>query len=286
MFGFITPNQAALATDRLDRYRTFYCGLCQTLGERYGLPARLALTYDMTFLVVLLGSLYEPEETSGRLRCAPHPVKPHAATVTRFSSYAAALNVLLAYHNCEDDWRDEKNAVRHGEALLLKKHLPAIETAYPRQYRAVTDGLERLKAAEAASADIDTAVNAFAALMGELFVYDEGDRWADTLRTIGASLGRFICALDAYLDADADEKQKRFNPLLPLRAEADFDARCKEMLTLFIGEAASAFERLPLVQDADILRNILYSGVWTRYAIQRQKQENNTAKAEKRRIRT
>ena len=32
-----------------------------------------------------------------------------------------------------------------------------------------------------------------------------------------------------------------------------------------MGECTDAFERLPLVQDVDILRNILYSGVWLRY---------------------
>ena len=29
--------------------------------------------------------------------------------------------------------------------------------------------------------------------------------------------------------------------------------------------APSSFERLPCVEDADLLRNILYSGVWLKY---------------------
>ena len=37
------------------------------------------------------------------------------------------------------------------------------------------------------------------------------------------------------------------------------------ILTMLIGECAARFERLPLVRDADIMRNILYSGVWLRY---------------------
>ena len=61
MFGFVVANQEALEPDRLRRYRAFYCGLCRALGSRYGLAARCALTYDMTFLVMLLSSLYEPE---------------------------------------------------------------------------------------------------------------------------------------------------------------------------------------------------------------------------------
>ena len=32
-----------------------------------------------------------------------------------------------------------------------------------------------------------------------------------------------------------------------------------------VDESAAVFERLPVVRDADIMRNILYSGVWLRY---------------------
>ena len=31
-------------------------------------------------------------------------------------------------------------------------------------------------------------------------------------------------------------------------------------------QAARAFEALPLLRDAELLRNILYSGVWVRFA--------------------
>ena len=34
---------------------------------------------------------------------------------------------------------------------------------------------------------------------------------------------------------------------------------------LMIGECTDAFERLPLIENAEIMRNILYSGVWVRY---------------------
>lgn len=43
------------------------------------------------------------------------------------------------------------------------------------------------------------------------------------------------------------------------------------LFTLHLGECALEFEKLPLVEDADILRNIIYSGVWTRYEAQKQK---------------
>ena len=139
MFGYVVVNPKALEEPRRDRYRAFYCGLCRTLGERYGLPARLALTYDMTFLILLLGSLYEPEERADSCRCLPHPARRHACVTTRFTGYAAALNVLLAYYNCEDDWHDERSAPKHAAALLLRRRLPLVRRAYPRQFAAAEE---------------------------------------------------------------------------------------------------------------------------------------------------
>ncbi|MBQ9008750.1 MAG: hypothetical protein IJ088_05390 [Clostridia bacterium] len=32
-----------------------------------------------------------------------------------------------------------------------------------------------------------------------------------------------------------------------------------------MAEATAAFERLPILEDAEIMRNILYSGMWQRF---------------------
>lgn len=40
---------------------------------------------------------------------------------------------------------------------------------------------------------------------------------------------------------------------------------CRLMMTSMISECAKSFERLPILLHADILRNILYSGVWSKY---------------------
>ncbi|WP_417091661.1 DUF5685 family protein, partial [Marvinbryantia sp.] len=37
------------------------------------------------------------------------------------------------------------------------------------------------------------------------------------------------------------------------------------VLTMAIGNATHQFEKLPLVQDEHLLKNILYGGVWQQY---------------------
>ena len=44
-----------------------------------------------------------------------------------------------------------------------------------------------------------------------------------------------------------------------------------QYLVLALHRCTDAYERLPLVQDKDILDNILYSGIWTQYRTKQRK---------------
>lgn len=278
MFGFVTVNRALLTEEELAVYRRAYCGLCKTLGDRFGRLGRLTLTYDMTFLVLLLDALYEPALTQGTERCLTHPVRTHGYTVSRYTEYAADLNILLAYYKALDDWQDENNRIKYAFAGALKPHIPSIEARYPRQADAVKQGLIALSEAEKRQAPVDEVMNLFAKLMGELFVPDEKDHFAPQLRTLGESLGRFIYLLDAFLDVGADKKSGAFNPLKSVADSPSFAEDTQSNLTMLIAEGAGAFERLPIVENASILRNILYSGVWTRYQTEIAKRQKKDSK--------
>ena len=54
MFGYVIANPDALTPEQLARYKGAYCGLCRTLGSRYGKSAQLILNYDFVFLALLL----------------------------------------------------------------------------------------------------------------------------------------------------------------------------------------------------------------------------------------
>ena len=44
-----------------------------------------------------------------------------------------------------------------------------------------------------------------------------------------------------------------------------FDDRIEQMLTMMMAECSKEFETLPILENANILRNILYAGVWNRF---------------------
>ena len=48
MFGYIVINQSEMKFKEYDVYRSYYCGLCQSLKERYGVlwAAFSELRYD------------------------------------------------------------------------------------------------------------------------------------------------------------------------------------------------------------------------------------------------
>ena len=73
--------------------------------------------------------------------------------------------------------------------------------------------------------------------------------------------------MDAYEDYDADLQKKEYNPLVYVMKESaeDMNTLCRLLLTSMMSESAKSFERLPILLHADILRNVLYSGVWSRY---------------------
>ena len=108
MFGYVIADLGRLTEAQRLRYHSVYCGLCRALYADYGAAGALALTYDMTFLTLLLAALYEPEERSGAARCLRHPVRAQQWASSEFTAYAAAMNCLLAWENCRDDWADEK----------------------------------------------------------------------------------------------------------------------------------------------------------------------------------
>lgn len=264
MFGYVTANLAELTKPQQRRYGQVYCGICRRIREQSGELARLGLSYDMAFLALLLMSLYEPQERQGAGRCLTHPLTRRPWVDNDFIRYAADMNVVLAYYNCLDDWQDDGKRTARTMARRLEGSLAQIEERYPRQCQAVRESLGRLSDLEKENCkNPDEGAGAFGALLSELFVW-ENDLWEPELRQTGDALGRFIYLMDAVMDYDKDKKKGKYNPLLAMGAEAD-RARWEDYLVLTMGRCTQAYERLPLVQDKDLLDNILYSGVWVGY---------------------
>jgi len=264
VFGFVAANIKELQPEEKLRYNSVYCGICRQIRARASQSARLTLRFDMAFLSLLLMSLYEPEEQQGTRACMLHPVRPRPWTDNEYIRYGADMNVALAYYKALDDVQDEGSLLGDVLVKALKKHLPAIEAAYPRQCRAIEECIRELARLEQENCtNPDLPAGCFGQLLGELFVFQE-DMWASTLRQMGDALGRYIYLADAAMDFRRDNRKKQYNPFLAL-GTGENPALWEQYLVLAMGRCTDYYERLPLVQDKGILDNILYSGVWVEY---------------------
>lgn len=294
MFGYVTINKDGLTEDEYNRFQAYYCGLCRVLKEKYQRRGQAVLSYDMTFLTVLLTSLYECETRKESIRCVPHPGKRHEVLRNEMTEYAADMNLALVYHKCLDNWADEGSHSQYMVAKMLESRYRRLQQKYPRQCGVIERELELLSklekgiipeqeakkakncpwsekarsliktAPQKGDVDIDSVANCFGRLTAEIFVYRE-DEWRDTLWNMGFALGKFIYLMDAYDDLEKDKKRGSFNPLLPVAEREDFEDFCRQILTMTMADCSRNFELLPLIEEIGILRNIIYSGVWTKY---------------------
>lgn len=271
MFGYVIINKGDMKFKEFDVYHSYYCGLCRMLKTKYGIPGQLTLTYDMTFAVMLLSSLYEPPVTEAVVNCAAHPFEKHPTRQTIYTEYGADMNILLSYYNCMDDWTDEHKVTKRAYAGLLKRGYRRVYAKYPDKARRI-DGLlrELSKEEEKKSADIDRMAGCFGNIMSEILT-PYADEWEETLRSMGFYLGKYIYLLDAYEDVFDDRKKGRYNPLAAKCEDPDFEEEIRTILTMMMAECSREFEKLPVLDNVGILRNIIYSGVWYRYEAVHQK---------------
>ena len=101
MFGYVIVNKGDLTFREFDVYHSYYCGLCRVLKENYGLTGQMSLNYDMTFLVLLLTSLYEPETTYDMKKCIAHPFDRQGVSINKITQFGAEMNVLLTGYNLD-----------------------------------------------------------------------------------------------------------------------------------------------------------------------------------------
>ena len=261
MFGYLNASATSLTEEERSRYKACYCGLCRSMKEKHRQLSRLTLNYDMTFLILLLQALYEPEEHSGCENCIAHPREKREWWRSEISDYAADMNVALAYLNLMDDWHDDGSVLALAEAGALKRAYREVSAKYTRQCAAMEQSIMELNFLEKNwIEDADAAAATFGHLLGSVFAYRE-DRWQDTLYRFGDDLGRVIYLLDACVDLEKDTYKNHYNPFRKYYG-LDNEERFRDILKIFLADAVVQFDFLPLVQDVGLMKNILCSGLW------------------------
>lgn len=265
MYGYVVINKPEMKFKEYDEYRGFYCGLCHCLKEKYGVLGSVTLSYDLTFLAILLSGLYETEDERSRENCLAHPFEKHLFVKNQYVEYVADMSILLAWHKCQDDWQDERDIRKKLYGEGIKKGYKRVCEKYPEKARIVEICMKNIMEAEKRGEEnLDVLAGYFGKIMAEVFVVRE-DLWEVSVREIGVNLGKFVYILDAYEDLEEDERKKRFNPLINRKNRPMFHEEIQTVLKMYAAFCAVEFEKLPVIDNISILRNILYSGIWSKY---------------------
>lgn len=263
MFGYINIDKAELKVKEYYEFRAFYCGLCHTLLRKFGPVGQASLSYDLTFLAMLLTSLYEPELKLEKKACVVKPLKKIPFVISPYMEYAADMNMLLAMKHFKDDWMDDGKITAKVAYTVFREKCRKVYVKYPRQWTAIENELRIIEKYEKADLqDAETIAGSFGRLFGEVFVCKD-DYFKEDLRNVGFYLGKFIYLMDAYEDLEKDFKNGDYNPFKQASKETSFDEKVEDMLMFSMAKCSEAFEKLPLEKDVEILRNIIYSGVWS-----------------------
>ena len=225
MFGYVTVCKNALSEQGLKTFKAYYCGLCKAIGKRCSQSARLGLSYDITFLAIVLSSVCKKEISMKDKKCGLHPIRENICVENDTAlNYAADMGVILTYLKLLDDWNDDKSIID--------------ETA-------------------------DCFARILEILFTPDFIEDEDKK--RILAWLGYNIGRWIYIIDAYNDLEKDVKKNDYNTFKAKYEDKnaqEIKDTIRENLytsmTFTLENAASAYNFLEIYKNKEVLDNIMY----------------------------
>lgn len=171
MLGYVKIDKGELKVREYEVYTGYYCGVCKSIGRRYGQLPRMVLSYDAAFLAILLASLSDESDTPVQEHCIAHPViKKKTVIRNRAIDYAGDVMLILAWYKLADDAADEGKAYAKPVMLMMKRIFRRLNSLYPELCSSVKCHLSALSALEREKcASIDMAAEAFSKIMEDIF---------------------------------------------------------------------------------------------------------------------
>ena len=267
MFGYVRAVPSVLDEGEKQRYEGVYCGLCRTLGDRYGFLARFILNYDFVFLAMLLG-----EEGSGKnLPCCPCPIHPwkkkHCWVKSPALDAAADESVILTWWKLRDSLLDggwKERLVSRLACLCLKRAYRRAAERRPEFDSAVQSCLEELHGMERENLpSLDRPADTFARILQAAATETEPPARNRAVSQILYHVGRWIYLADAWDDLAEDRKSGSYNPILARfgdEAEQQGDY-LRETMRVSLGIADTAFSLLEWGEWEVLLKHIIGTGL-------------------------
>jgi hypothetical protein len=273
MFGYVRIIKDELKIREYHHFRSYYCGLCRALKTRYGPWSTLLLNYDVTFLSLFLTSLTGVQEKTASFRCLFHPTQKRLILVNnKWLDYGADINLLLAYHNLQDNWQDEHQLSAGAGLLLLSEKYKRAARLHPVLNQIIVEKTRELARLEnAASSNIDETADTFAKILENICpVMDFPSATQKAIQWFCYNLGKWIYLIDALDDLEENLKKKQYNPFIAAyyKQGEDFSVFHQQVrsqagfvLQYTLSQISQSYELLDIKANRGILDNIIYLGM-------------------------
>ena len=270
MFGYVKPVKAELKVREYELFRASYCGLCHTLGKRYGFLWRFLLNYDFCYLAILLQGAADSPCTYCSRRCIASPLrKRQTLAETAALDYSADATVLLSWYKAADAVCDEhglKKLLWRLARFCMKRGYRRASRSRPRLDAVFAENMHKLNELEQRNTpSLDRTADLFAGMLAEASGEGQGNQ-RRILREALYHTGRWVYIADAWDDVTEDLEKGEYNPVvsrfrLSEPPTGEIAGRLKETLELSCAAAAQAIEFLPQNAFTDIARNVVYLGM-------------------------
>lgn len=214
MFGYVRADTPYLYVKDDTLYQAMYCGVCKGIGKVCGNAARMGLSYDVTFLSVLLHNIVGQDVKIEKGHCLTHCIRSRKmAEVDELTKQLGALNTVLVYYKIQDDIQDgDKGKLKR---LWFQNGYKRAKKAYPEIDKIVAEYMSAQAQVEHAKTEsIDRAADSTAMMLQAFSKYTLGEKDTEHTRNLFYALGKWIYLIDALDDYDKDKKKGAYNPFI------------------------------------------------------------------------
>lgn len=279
MLGYVKIDKGELKVREYECYTGYYCGVCKSIGRRYGQLPRMVLSYDAAFLAMILGALDDAPDEIVREHCIAHQIQKKPIIRNEAIDYAADVMLILAWYKLADDVNDENKVSAKATIIAFKRIHRKLQARYPNLCIEVEKLLAELSALENAKcSNLDQVADCFARIMDVIFsegvrkLYGENDPRAEVLGRIGYHMGRWIYLIDAIDDIEDNLQTGAYNPLFyrydfnrEHENTSQFRTRIEEELKFnlyqYLAVISNSLEEIDLLKNKGILDNVIYFGL-------------------------
>ena len=269
MFGYVRTDTPYLYIKDDELYRAMYCGVCKGIAETSGNAARMGLSYDVTFLSVIMHNILGIDVKIEKQHCLTHCIRTRKmAEVDELTRQLGALNTVLVYYKYTDDINDGDKG--KGKRLWFKKGFRKVAKRYPEIVKIVAEHLAEQEKTEKSKTDsVDHAADATANMLAAFSDYALGEKATAYTRTLFYAVGKWIYLIDALDDYDKDKAKGAYNPFI-----LAYNADCRKALLEgeYAEEVAFIFRsvffdikeslaQIPFRFNTDLSDNILLRGM-------------------------